>query len=177
MKRSLVSALVLGAVLSSAFCPGGPELAVSRAMAASQAAPVGLEDALDAFFFELDKKSTSLYAAGDLEPIEAPAFPKRAELLARFAARQPKVDQLRLRALAGETNRGFLEARGVPSHAEQGVIAEENTDRLELYEAIAAQTKAKLDVVGRARAEKIGPMARRGVWVQDRNGDWAQKKQ
>lgn len=176
MKRSVASALLCAALALA----GAGVLVLSAVPARAASAPkiqaVVMEDALDAFFYELDKKSTALYVASDLEPIEVPAFPKRAELLARFTARQPRLDQLRLRALAGETNRGFVEARGVPSNAEQGVIAEENTDRLALYEAIAEQTKAKVDAVGRARAEKIGPMARRSVWVQDRSGEWAQKK-
>lgn len=134
-----------------------------------------MEDALETFFFELDRKSTSL-AGSDEPPFAAPAFPGRDELRARFAARQPRVDVLRSKALAGETNRGFLEPRGAPSNLDQSTISEENTDRLALYEHIATQCNAKIDAVGRARAEKIGPIARRNVWVQDRSGEWAQKK-
>lgn len=135
---------------------------------------VSAEDALDAFFRDLDRKSTTL-APGDDRSIDSPAFPTRAALQERFTARLVRVDRLRAKAIAGETYRGFLEARGFPMEVDLSIISEENGDRLDLYRAIAAQTNGRIDDVGRLRADKVGVMCKRGVWVQDAKGKWAQK--
>lgn len=96
-------------------------------------------------------------------------------LRARMEERLPAVNALKDRHVVGETNRGYMEARGGVLNEEQQVISEENTDRRKVYAAIAAQTGASIDDVGRQRAEQIYSIARRGHWVQERSGDWRQK--
>lgn len=94
---------------------------------------------------------------------------------ARMEQRQGAVDALKDRGGAGENNRGFLEARGSASAADQRVISEENADRGTVYAAIAKQTGTDAETVGRARAQRIASASKPGVWIQDASGSWRQK--
>ena len=94
---------------------------------------------------------------------------------ARIEQRLGSVNALKDRGVAGENNRGYLEARGSASAGDQKVIAEENGDRRTVYAALAQQTGATPDAVGRQRAQQIASIARAGHWLQDANGQWRQK--
>ena len=94
---------------------------------------------------------------------------------ARIEQRIGAVNTLKDRGVAGENNRGYLEVRGGASGPEQQTISDENSDRRVVYAALAAQTGANADGVGRKRAEQIASIAKRGHWIQDPNGDWRQK--
>lgn len=94
---------------------------------------------------------------------------------ARMAQRQSAVDALRDRQVAGENNRGYLEVRGSVAGSDQQTISAENADRRVVYQALAAQTKADADTVGRQRAQQIALRSKRGVWVQSSRGEWTQK--
>lgn len=94
---------------------------------------------------------------------------------ARMEQRVPAVDGLKDKGVAGETNRGYLEARGAASAADQQVISAENSDRGAVYAAIAAQTGTDAETVGRARAQRIAANSKAGVWIQDAGGAWKQK--
>ena len=94
---------------------------------------------------------------------------------ARMEQRVAAVDALKDRGVAGETNRGYLEARGSASAQDQQVISAENSDRGAVYAAIAAQTGSDAETVGRARAQRIAANSKPGVWIQDANGNWKQK--
>lgn len=94
---------------------------------------------------------------------------------ARMEQRVTAVDALKDRGVAGETNRGYLEARGSAAAADQQVISAENSDRGAVYAAIAAQTGTDAETVGRARAQRIAANSKAGVWIQDASGNWKQK--
>jgi uncharacterized protein YdbL (DUF1318 family) len=94
---------------------------------------------------------------------------------ARIEQRLASVDALKDRGLIGENNRGFVEARGTVSAAEQRLVADENADRQAVYAAIAAKSNESADAVGRARAHKIAATARPGHWIQDAGGVWKKK--
>lgn len=93
----------------------------------------------------------------------------------RMAQRQGAVDALRNRGAAGENFRGFLEARGAATAADQKVIGEENADRRAVYAELAAQTNTSVEQIGRGRAQQIAAKASPGVWIQDPSGTWRQK--
>jgi hypothetical protein len=94
---------------------------------------------------------------------------------ARIEQRLGSVGALKDRGVAGENNRGFLEARGSASGADQGVISAENSDRRAVYAALAQQTGASADAVGRQRAQQLASLAKHGHWIQEQNGEWKQK--
>jgi len=94
---------------------------------------------------------------------------------ARLAQRQPAVDDLRDRQIAGENNRGYLEIRGQATGPEQKTVSDENADRRMVYAALAAQTGSTAETVGRQRAQQIAIRSKRGVWIQDPRGEWRQK--
>jgi uncharacterized protein len=94
---------------------------------------------------------------------------------ARIEQRLGTVNALKDRGVAGENNRGYLEARGEASADDQKVISEENSDRRAVYAGIAAQTGSNGDAVGRKRAQQIASIARAGHWIQDASGGWKQK--
>ena len=94
---------------------------------------------------------------------------------ARMEQRQGAVDALKDRGVAGESNRGFLEARGAATAQDQQIISDENADRRAAYAYIASQTGVNVDTVGRRRAQQIAIASKRGVWIQDQSGEWRQK--
>src|SRR5687767_2062741 len=79
---------------------------------------------------------------------------------ARMEQRLGTVNELKDRGVAGENNRGFLEARGNASGGDQQVISAENSDRRAVYAALAQQTGATPDAVGRQRAQQIASIAK-----------------
>jgi uncharacterized protein len=94
---------------------------------------------------------------------------------ARMEQRLGSVNALKDRGVAGENNRGYLEVRGNAAGEDQQVISDENSDRRAVYTALAQQTGATPDVVGRQRAQQLAGLAKRGHWIQDANGEWRQK--
>ena len=94
---------------------------------------------------------------------------------ARMEQRIGSINAVKDRGAAGENNQGYLEARGGATPADNGLISAENADRRTVYAAIAAQTGASPDAVGRQRAQQLAGLARRGHWIQDAGGAWKQK--
>jgi uncharacterized protein len=94
---------------------------------------------------------------------------------ARIEQRLSAVNALKDRGVAGENNRGYLEARGNASGGDQQVISDENNDRRTVYTALAQQTGANPDTVGQKRAAQIASIAKPGHWIQDPSGSWRQK--
>lgn len=94
---------------------------------------------------------------------------------ARMEQRVATIDAMKERGVVGENNRGFLEARGSLGGDEQKTVSDENADRRTVYVALAQQTNSDPETVGRRRAQQIALMSRRGVWIQQRNGEWIQK--
>jgi uncharacterized protein YdbL (DUF1318 family) len=94
---------------------------------------------------------------------------------ARITQRLGAVNDLKDRLIAGENNQGFLELRGKATAAEQKTLTDENADRRAVYAALAAQTGAGAETVGRQRAQQLASIAKRGVWIQDAAGEWRQK--
>lgn len=94
---------------------------------------------------------------------------------ARMERRLSAVDALKDRGVAGENNRGLLEARAGATAADERVVAEENADRRAVYAGIAAQTGEGADAVAAKRAVRIAASARPGQWVQDAAGGWSRR--
>jgi uncharacterized protein len=88
----------------------------------------------------------------------------------RMAARLPVIDDLKARGIVGENNQGYLEFVGPPEKAE--VVAAENADRRQVYIAIARQTGASPEAVGRQRAAQIARKSMPGVHLQKPDGTW-----
>jgi uncharacterized protein YdbL (DUF1318 family) len=89
--------------------------------------------------------------------------------------RLPSVGAAKDKGVAGENNRGVLEARGAPAAGDQQVIQAENTDRRQVYAAIASEIGSSADEVGRKRAAQLAELARPGHWVQGADGSWRRK--
>jgi|SRR5664280_1519441 hypothetical protein len=93
----------------------------------------------------------------------------------RMVERRPALHVLKDREAVGENNRGYLEVRAALSGGESETVSAENSDRAEVYGALAQQTGSSSDQVGRARAKKIAEKSRPGSWLQDETGRWYRK--
>jgi len=93
----------------------------------------------------------------------------------RMQERLSKIDTLKEEGRVGENNKGYLTVRGSLSADENSILVAENSDRSEVYEAIARRTNSDADTVGRERAKQIADRAASGVWVQDSTGRWSRK--
>ena len=89
--------------------------------------------------------------------------------------RLPVITALKAEGVVGENNKGYLEVIGA-NRGKAGVITAENSDRKEVYTAIAKQQGTSVDLVGKRRAKQIAKKAKPGQWIQDNSGQWYQKK-
>jgi len=97
-----------------------------------------------------------------------------AEIKQRMIARLPVIKALKDKGIIGENNKGYLEFIGKKKE-KQDVIEAENSDRRQVYEAIAKQQSTTVEVVGKHRAVQIADKAQAGEWLQDANGKWYKK--
>ncbi len=116
-----------------------------------------------AVFFSLFASLMSV-AAEELSDIKGRMRARRAALKTLVAAQK-----------AGENQAGYLTARGEMSPDEQRLLDAENTDRKQVYAAIAAKTGATVEQVGAHRAQVIAERASPGTWLQDGAGKWHRK--
>lgn len=108
--------------------------------------------------------STGVASAQNLDAIRA-----------EMAKRLPQVENLWRQGLVGENNEGYLSARGQLSEEQKKLIDAENTDRRQVYAAIARSTGSNPDAVGKQRAIQIATRAASGLWLQNERGDWYKK--
>jgi uncharacterized protein YdbL (DUF1318 family) len=97
------------------------------------------------------------------------------DIKARMQERLPTIVQMKADSIIGEDNRGYLQF--VPGAAQkmQNVIADENSDRQMVYNAIAKQQGTTAELVGERRANQIAEKAGPGEWLQDASGKWYKK--
>ena len=105
----------------------------------------------------------------------ASAFAGSAEIKARMKERLPVITALKADGVVGENNKGYLEVIGA-NKGKAGLINAENSDRKQVYTAIAKQQGTSVDLVGKRRAKQIAKKAKPGQWIQDQSGKWYQKK-
>ena len=102
-------------------------------------------------------------------------FSSTAEIKQRMIDRLPVIKVLKVKGVVGENNSGYLEfLEGQREQAE--VIEAENSDRRQVYEAIAKQQSATVEVVGVHRAAQISEKAEPGDWLEDADGRWYRKE-
>lgn len=92
----------------------------------------------------------------------------------RMLSRLPVINELKAQGLLGENNQGFLEFRS-ENKPNADVINAENSDRQEVYTAIAARQNATPALVGQTRAAQIAEKEAPGTWIQSADGAWTKK--
>ena len=105
----------------------------------------------------------------------ASAFAGSDKIKARMKERLPVITALKAEGVIGENNKGYLEFIG-GNQAKKNVINAENSDRKQVYTAIAKQQGTSVDLVGKRRAKQIANKAKPGQWIQDQSGKWYRKK-
>jgi len=90
--------------------------------------------------------------------------------------RQPAIEALWVAGKIGESNKGYVEALGDLSAGQEQLLKDENADRKIVYEAIARSANTTPSKVGVQRAAQISERAAKGLWLQDADGQWYQKK-
>ena len=97
------------------------------------------------------------------------------DIKSRMQSRLPAIKELKIAGVIGENNKGYLEFVG--SLRKGGdVVQAENSDRKEVYAAIAQQQGTTIEGVGKRRAEQIASRAASGEWLQNESGNWYKKK-
>jgi len=91
----------------------------------------------------------------------------------RMAARIPAINALMDQGVLGENNQGYLEYRA--AKVQEQLVAEENSDRSKVYNAIGKKQGAPADLVGQRRAKMIAENGKKGRWYQKADGAWYQK--
>jgi len=97
------------------------------------------------------------------------------DIKARMQERLATIVQMKADGIIGEDSRGYLQF--VPGAAQkmQNIVADENSDRQVVYNAIAKQQGTSPDLVGERRAIQIAEKASPGEWLQDKSGKWYRK--
>lgn len=92
----------------------------------------------------------------------------------RMLARVPTINALKAKGVIGENSKGYLEVIHGQSAGTADVNAE-NSDRRQVYDAIAQQQGTTSELVGQRRALQIYESAPPGTWLQTADGSWRQK--
>ena len=114
-------------------------------------------------------------AALALLPQSANAQAEENGIKQRILQRVGTVDELKIKALVGENNKGLLEQRAMLAPAQTKVMNEENADRKALYAILAKRLGLSVTVVGQGRAESIRKKSAPKLWIQEPSGKWLQK--
>lgn len=101
-------------------------------------------------------------------------FSQSNEIKQNMLKRLPEINNLKNKGLIGENNKGYLEIR-TDNRSMENIVSAENSDRTEVYKFIANKTKASVEMVGKARAEKIAENSPKGHWLQNPSGEWYRK--
>jgi len=92
----------------------------------------------------------------------------------RMKQRLPVIVDLKIKGIIGENNQGYL-AFVTGKKIQEDVIANENKDRKIIYEHIAKQQNAPLELVEKRRAKQISDRAKPGEFIQNSDGSWYKK--
>ncbi|MFL3657883.1 MAG: DUF1318 domain-containing protein [Opitutales bacterium] len=114
-------------------------------------------------------------AALALLPQSANAQAEENGIKQRILQRVGAVDELKIKALVGENNKGLLEQRAMLAPAQTKVMNKENADRKALYAILAKRLGLSVTVVGQGRAESIRKKSALRLWIQEPSGKWLQK--
>ncbi len=91
-------------------------------------------------------------------------------------ARKPQIETLKNSGKIGEDNKGFLAAvSGGLDGAAQEIISGENSDRRQVYAAIAKNQGTTAALVGTRRAAQLAEQARPGQYIMNAAGKWIKK--
>ncbi len=82
------------------------------------------------------------------------------------------LEQLRASGAIGESYSGYVVARNSGAQAEANAI---NAQRRAIYQEKAAAQGVSVDQVGKVYAVEIFKKIPAGTWIQNNNGQWAQK--
>ena len=96
----------------------------------------------------------------------------------RMLARAPQLAELKKQKIIGENLRGLVQVTDetkATAEAKQ-LVAEENRDRLFVYQTIAKRQGAAAEKVGEQRATAIYLKAVPGVMLQAKDGTWSAKE-
>lgn len=80
------------------------------------------------------------------------------------------------RKAAGVTNRAMLEERKGATDDDRILIAEANAKRMKRFSDIAKSSGATIESVQKRHAMRMREKVPAGVWIQDDDGKWCQKK-
>ena len=105
--------------------------------------------------------------ADDMNPAVREAALRRKDRLAQISS-------LEARGVIGENKSALLALRG--SAAEAGsLIAQENSDRLMIYQSIAAQNGTPIEEVQKLYVQRLQANAPSGTAIEKSNGEWTIK--
>ncbi len=109
---------------------------------------------------------------------------KALALKGKLASRVAEVILQKRAGALGETNDGLLEYKGsdqvkpLLKRKIEGMVAAENSDRIELYDEVAtanAIPKGRIKDIQKSFARSFQAESPSGTWLQDSEGKWAQK--
>lgn len=100
-----------------------------------------------------------------------------AQIKNNMLARKPQIEALKNAGQIGEDNKGFL---GVVAEkledASTQVVTAENSDRTQVYTAIAKKQGTTPDLVGKRRSVQLAEQAKPGDYIMNASGKWEKKK-
>ena len=91
-------------------------------------------------------------------------------------ARKPQIETLKNAGKIGEDNKGFLAVvSGALDPAAQKIVNDENSDRTQVYAAIAQFQSTTTALVGSRRAVQLAEQAKSGHFIMNAAGKWVKK--
>ena len=97
------------------------------------------------------------------------------EIKERMKERVQVIDDLKRNGQVGVSNHAYLVARTELSPPLVKLLKAENKDRSIVYAYLADKLNVSRKKVERQRAYEISKKSRKGVWLQDKKGNWYKK--
>lgn len=96
-------------------------------------------------------------------------------LTTRMKARLPDVLSAKNSGVIGEGLNGLLSVRDKATDSDKKLVADENKDRLAIFQMLAKKTGGDPSDVAKKFAKGIAAKAKKGHWFKNSSGSWVSK--
>lgn len=96
-------------------------------------------------------------------------------LTTRMKARLPDVLTAKNSGVIGEGLNGLLSVRDKATDSDKKLVADENKDRLTIFQMLAKKTGGEPSDVAKKFAKGIAAKAKKGHWFKNSSGSWVSK--
>lgn len=121
------------------------------------------------------ESSLSAFFVGTAYAEDEDVSPEAKDAAYRRRDRRPELVSFESKGILGESNRALIVMRGAGDARAQQIMAEENSDRMVIFQAIAKKRQSSIDNIQKVYADRLRDRLASGTPVQNEDGSWTIK--